>query len=87
MIGISSDEVTKSIEQDFSSNEPLKNGYQEPISSVSPKSSKKGVAPPPPPHQKPSRLSSVKLRQAPTINEAHGFNGTTTQSQKPSLHT
>jgi hypothetical protein len=87
---IHSDEITKSIEQDFCSNEPLKNGHDEPISPISPKSSKKGAAPLPPSHSKPSKLSSVKLRQAPTINDVHCFNGTTNQSstsQTPSIHT
>ncbi len=71
--------------------EPSKNGHQESISSISPKSNKKGAAPPPPP-PKPTKLISVKVRQAPTINEVHCFNGTTNQStsstqQTPPIHT
>lgn len=62
---ISSDEVTKPIEPDSSS--ILQNGFHE---KISPKLSKKVAAP------KPPRLTSVKARQAPTINEVHCFNGT-----------
>jgi hypothetical protein len=87
---IYSDEVTKSIENDSSSfqpTEPSQNGHHQ---TVSPKSSKKGAAPPPP---KPPKLASVKIRQAPVINEMHCFNGTDDKSstsptqQTPPIHT
>lgn len=65
MFLISSDEVIKPIEND--SSVISQNGYHQ---KLSPKSNKKGVAP------KPPRVTSVKTRQAPTINELHSFNGT-----------
>jgi len=46
---------------------------------------KKGAAPPPPP-PKPAKSISVKIRQAPNINEAHGLNGTNNK-QTPSIPT
>jgi hypothetical protein len=83
---IYSDEVPKSIEHDsssFPSTEISQNGHQ----TNSPKSNKKGAAPLPPP--KPPKLTSLKARQAPTINEIHCFNGTndTSTQQTPSIHT
>jgi len=86
---IYSDEVTKSIENDsssFQSIEPSQNDHHQ---TISPKSSKKSAAPPPPP-PKPPKLVSVKIRQAPVINEMHCFNGTNDKSptqQTPSIHT
>ncbi|CAF1916654.1 unnamed protein product [Rotaria magnacalcarata] len=95
----SNDEVLKPIEHDPPSfqSTPLKvttepsitvsqNGDHASISPVLSKSSKK-AAPPPPPPPKPAKLISVKVRQAPTINEVHCYNGTNNKSSSPSQQT
>ncbi|CAF0865530.1 unnamed protein product [Rotaria sordida] len=92
----SNDEVLKSIEHDPPSfqSTPLKvtiepsitvsqNGQHPSISPVLSKLNKKGAAPPPPP-PKPAKLISVKVRQAPTINEVHCYNGTNNNSSSSS---
>ncbi|CAF4598099.1 unnamed protein product, partial [Rotaria sp. Silwood1] len=93
----SHEEVLKSIEHDPPSfqSTPLKitvepsiivsqNGQHPSVSPVLSKSSKKGAAPPPP---KPSKLISVKVRQAPTIDEVHCYNGTNNKASSPTQQT
>jgi hypothetical protein len=65
------------------STEPSQNGHHQ---TISPQSSKKSAAPPPPP-PKPTKSISVKVRQAPTINETHCFNGTNNNSSSPTQQT
>ncbi|CAF0833570.1 unnamed protein product [Adineta steineri] len=65
------------------------NGHDCSLSPVSQKSSKTTAAPPPPVPVKPPKPISVKVRQAPTINDVHYHNGTNNQAtqQTPAIHT
>lgn len=62
---------------------PSQNGEHSSVSPVLSKSSKKSAAPPPPP-PKPAKITSVKVRQAPTINEINCYNGTNDKPSSPS---